>query len=377
MITSVLKTLANNVKVVYRALINSDGDEINPATEDGNLATLAGTVSNQKVGVDIGSALVSVDLAEVDVDAILDGIAGSGTPKTLADLYATTYNDTATAGLADLMYSAGAGESVAELLYDGSTSAVDHLASISTSAANLSDISADTGYLYSSNALAGVADLMYDSTAGKSVAEMLYNSTASESVAELLHDGSFSAVDHLAAIDGNLGYLYSSGASKGVADLVYDVVSELGNLSYLYSSGASKSVADLVYDVVSELADLDYLYSSGASKGVADLLYNSTAMESVAELLYDGTTSAVDHLSDIAGDTDATRSYAMQISSRVGGENSAAATAGSEGSLSAKMRLVTSQLDAISTDIAAIKAVTDVLQFDGSNRLKVETTAAP
>ena len=208
MITSVLKTLANNVKVVYRALINSDGDEINPATEDGNLATLAGTVSNQKVGVDIGSALVSVDLAEVDVDAILDGIAGSGTPKTLADLYATTYNDTATAGLADLMYSAGAGESVAELLYDG-------------------------------------------------------------------------------------------------------------------------------------------------------------------------TTSAVDHLSDIAGDTDATRSYAMQISSRVGGENSAAATAGSEGSLSAKMRLVTSQLDAISTDIAAIKAVTDVLQFDGSNRLKVETTAAP
>jgi len=351
MITSVLKTLANNVKVVYRALINSDGDEINPATEDGNLATLAGTVSNQKVGVDIGSALVSVDLAEVDVDAILDGIAGSGTPKTLADLYATTYNDTATAGLADLMYSAGAGESVAELLYDGSTSAVDHLASISTSAANLSDISADTGYLYSSNALAGVADLMYDSTAGKSVAEMLYNSTASESVAELLHDGSFSAVDHLAAIDGNLGYLYSSGASKGVADLVYDVVSEL--------------------------ADLDYLYSSGASKGVADLLYNSTAMESVAELLYDGTTSAVDHLSDIAGDTDATRSYAMQVSSRVGGENSAAATAGSEGSLNAKMRLVTSQLDAISTDIAAIKAVTDVLQFDGSNRLKVETTAAP
>ena len=33
-ITSVLKTLTNNVKVIYRALINKAGEEINPATED-------------------------------------------------------------------------------------------------------------------------------------------------------------------------------------------------------------------------------------------------------------------------------------------------------------------------------------------------------
>ena len=168
-ITSVLKTLTNNVKVIYRALINKAGEEINPATEDGNLAVLAATVTSDKVAVDIGSSIVSVDMADVDVDALVDGIAGAGTPKALADLYATLYNGVASLSLADLMYSVGATR--------------------------------------------GVADL-------------LYNSTAGESVAQLLYDGSTSAVDHLYAIAGDtadLQYLYSSAAGKGAAELVYDI----------------------------------------------------------------------------------------------------------------------------------------------------------
>ena len=84
-ITGVLKKLSNNVGVLYRASVNTDGEEINPATEDGNLATLGACVSANKIAVDVGSSIVSVDLATVDVTAIVDGIAGD-TPKTLADL---------------------------------------------------------------------------------------------------------------------------------------------------------------------------------------------------------------------------------------------------------------------------------------------------
>lgn len=44
MISSVLKLLSNNVKVVYRALINADGDEISPATEDKQSEAIAAVV---------------------------------------------------------------------------------------------------------------------------------------------------------------------------------------------------------------------------------------------------------------------------------------------------------------------------------------------
>jgi hypothetical protein len=59
------------------------------ATTTNTLATLANTVSDNKVAVDIGSALVAVDLATVDVDALVDGL---GDGKTLSDVYGVVQN---------------------------------------------------------------------------------------------------------------------------------------------------------------------------------------------------------------------------------------------------------------------------------------------
>ena len=152
-----------------------------------------------------------VDLVQTDVDGIVDGIAGSGTPKTLADIDALMYSPSASAGVADLLYSASAGYGVADLLqYSGSSagyllynmesylssiqsdtgylssiqSDTSYLSSIQSDTSYLSSIQSDTSYLYSSSAGYGVADLMYDSGAGASAASLLASiKTAVETLA--------------------------------------------------------------------------------------------------------------------------------------------------------------------------------------------------
>ena len=142
-----------------------------------------------------------VDLVQTDVDGIVDGIAGSGTPKTLADIDALMYSPSASAGVADLLYSASAGYGVADLLqYSGSSagyllynmesylssiqSDTGYLSSIQSDTGYLSSIQSDTSYLYSSSAGYGVADLMYDSGAGASAASLLASiKTAVETLA--------------------------------------------------------------------------------------------------------------------------------------------------------------------------------------------------
>ncbi len=116
---------------------------------------VAAAIVDDKMVVDVGAAVVNVDLATVDVDAIVDGIAGSS-PSTLADL------DDA------LNYS---GYGVAYHAYNTASNT-------SSTASNTSNISAA---LYSGNGYA-LQDYFYSSNDyepffynGSSLAYLLYN----------------------------------------------------------------------------------------------------------------------------------------------------------------------------------------------------------
>ena len=76
-----MTTRANISRLVGAEILPGDEtDAIKAAVE-----ALAALISGGKLPVDIGSSLVNVDMATVDVDAIVDGIAGVP-PKTLFDI---------------------------------------------------------------------------------------------------------------------------------------------------------------------------------------------------------------------------------------------------------------------------------------------------
>jgi hypothetical protein len=109
------------------------------------LNEVAGAISGGKLAVDIGSSIINVDLATVDVNALISGIAGSGSPATQEDL------------LAALAYS---GETVGDMVGNSSASntpfwysgysqayyAYNTDGNISNIYGNTSNIDSNTGY---------------------------------------------------------------------------------------------------------------------------------------------------------------------------------------------------------------------------------------
>jgi hypothetical protein len=160
---------------------------------------------------------VAVDLVQADVDSLITGIANG---KTLADL-----------------------DDVLDSIYGIN-----------------SQISTDTGYLgylYSTSAGYGVADLLYNSSAFMSVSDMLYDSSTSLSVAQLLGNVSWG---HPYEISYNTSRLYSSTAGYGVADqlyyYLYDTSNYRGLIDYFKSGNGYEpffysgySIASMLYAI--------------------------------------------------------------------------------------------------------------------------------
>jgi len=244
----------------------SGGTDLNDVTQEAIMTAveaLAAEISAAGLKVDIADSItLDVDLVIADVEAI----TGSGASAAdLFDIY------TALGAATPHLYSAAASESVADLLFDGTTSAVDHLATIASmdfaTETTLDDVldqldGTTTGNLKSTNDGYGLADYfdttntyppLYDSNANTPLADLLYSSGSSNSVAELLDDAESG---YLYSIAGSMDYLVSSSSSKSVAELLDDAES-----GYLYS------IAD----------SMSYLVSSNDEYGLADYFDSSNA----------------------------------------------------------------------------------------------------
>ena len=182
---------------------------------------------------------VSVDMVQADVDAIIAGIADGQTlsdlDSVLDNIYGVNSQISMDTGYLGYLYSTSAGYGVADLLY--TTSGWMSVADLLYDSSNYYSVAqllggAPVGHLYSSSAGYGVADLLYNSSAFMSVGDMLYDGSTSLSVAQLLGNASWG---HPYEISYNSSYLYSSTAGYGVADQLY---------YYLYDSSNYRGLID-------------------------------------------------------------------------------------------------------------------------------------